>query len=216
MNNLLRSLISRRFAFVLLLLVSSSAQSGDIWPGYRGPTDQGHSDAVGLPLHWSETDHVVWKTPLPGKAWSSPVIWKDRIWLTDATEDGTQLFGVCVDLKTGKVLIRKRLRTIAAPQYCHPFNSYGSPSPVIEEGRVYITFGSPFVGCLDSESGDVIWQRTDFVCNHFRGPGSSPFLYNNLLILHFDGSDHQFVVAMDKKTGETVWQNRSNRRFSGH
>lgn len=190
----------------LLLVIGPPLLAADVWPNYRGPTDQGHSDALGLPLHWSETQNVVWKTPLPGKAWSSPVIWKDRIWLTDATEDGTQLTAVCVDLKTGKILIRKRLRTIAAPQYCHPFNSYGSPSPVMEEGRVYVTFGSPFVGCLDSQSGDVIWQRTDFVCNHFRGPGSSPFLYENLLILHFDGSDHQFVVAMDKKTGQTVWQ----------
>jgi outer membrane protein assembly factor BamB len=98
------------------------------------------------------------------------------------------------------------LRSLAAPQYCHPFNSYASPSPVTEQGRVYVTFGSPFIGCLDSESGDVIWQRTDFVCNHFRGAGSSPFLYKNLLIQHFDGSDHQFVVAMDKGTGETVWR----------
>jgi outer membrane protein assembly factor BamB len=192
----------------LLLVTIATVRAGETWTSFRGPVDQGHSDATGLPLEWSETENVVWKTPIPGKAWSSPVVWNDRIWLTNASEDGTQLSVVCVDRESGKILIRKRLRVVAAPQYCHPFNSYASPSPVIEEGRVYVTFGSPFVGCLDSESGDVIWQRTDFVCNHFRGSGSSPFLYENLLILHFDGSDHQFVVAMDKKTGETIWKTK--------
>lgn len=192
----------------LLLVAMTTVHAGETWTSYRGPDDQGHSDAVGLPLEWSETENVVWKTPIPGKAWSSPVVWNDRIWLTNATEDGTQLSAVCVDRESGKILVRKRLRVVAAPQYCHPFNSYASPSPVIEEGRVYVTFGSPFVGCLDSETGDVIWKRTDFVCNHFRGAGSSPFLYKNLLILHFDGSDNQSVVALDKMTGETVWETK--------
>ncbi len=193
-------------ALGLLVAMSLSVCAGDVWPSYRGPADQGHSDAVGLPLEWSESENVVWKTAVSGKAWSSPVVWKNRIWLTDAAEDGTQLVALCVDRESGKILIRKVLRTLAAPQYCHPFNSYGSPSPVLEDGRVYVTFGSPFIGCLDSESGDVVWQRTDFVCNHFRGPGSSPFLYKDLLIQHYDGSDRQYVVALDKRTGETVWQ----------
>lgn len=81
---------------------------------------------------------------------------------------------------------------------------------MIEAGRVYVSFGSPFNGCLDATTGAVLWQRTDFVCNHFRGAGSSPALFQNLLFLHFDGSDRQYVVAMDKNTGKTVWQtNRS-------
>ena len=197
----------------LLLAIGTTASSGDLWTSYRGPTDQGHCDAVGIPLEWSESANVVWKTPIPGKAWSSPVVWKDRIWLTNAPEDGSRLSVLCVDRESGKILIRKRLRSVVAPQYCHPFNSYASPSPVIEEGRVYVTFGSPLVACLDSHSGDVLWQRTDFVCNHFRGSGSSPFLYKNLLILHFDGSDNQFVVAMDKNTGETVWKTKRTADF---
>ncbi len=204
----LRTFLPRGFAAVscLLLVTSASVRAGDLWTSYRGPTDQGRSDAVGLPLNWSESSNVVWKTPIAGKAWSSPVVWKDRIWLTDAPDHGTQLFALCVDRESGKILIRKRMRTVVAPQYCHTFNSYASPSPVIEEGRVYVTFGSPYIGCLDSKTGDVIWERTDFVCNHFRGAGSSPFLHKDLLIQHYDGSDYQFVVAMDKKTGETVWK----------
>jgi outer membrane protein assembly factor BamB len=180
--------------------------AGENWTSYRGPTDQGHCHPANLPIRWSEQENVVWKTPIPGKAWSSPVIWGKRIWLTSATEDGTQLMVLCVDKDSGKVILRKRLRTVVAPQYCHPFNSYASPSPVIEEGRVYVSFGSPYNACLDSVSGEVIWERTDFVCYHFRGPGASPFLYKNLLLLHFDGSDFQYVVAMDKQTGQTVWR----------
>ena len=183
-----------------------AARAGEHWTSYRGPTDQGHCDAADLPVRWSEGENVVWKTPIPGKAWSSPVIWGDRIWLTNATEDGTQLSVVCVSKQSGKILRKKQLRVVAAPQYCHPFNSYASPSPAIEEGRVYVSFGSPYTACLNSESGAVLWERTDFVCNHFRGAASSPFIYQNLLILHFDGSDRQFVVAMDKQTGKTVWQ----------
>jgi len=182
------------------------AGAGENWTSYRGPTDQGYCESVNLPVRWSERENVAWKTPLPGKAWSSPVIWGDRIWLTTASEDGTQLSAICVAKSSGKILHQKTLRFVAAPQYCHPFNSYASPSPVIEEGRVYVSFGAPCTVCLNSSTGDVLWQRTDFVCNHFRGAGSSPMIYKNLLILHFDGSDRQYVVAMDKQTGKTVWK----------
>jgi outer membrane protein assembly factor BamB len=186
--------------------IVQAATAGENWTSYRGPTDQGYCDAADLPVRWSEDENVVWKTPISGKAWSSPVIWGDRIWLTTAPEDGTQLSALCVDKNSGKIIHTKRLHTVAGPQYCHPFNSYASPSPAIEEGRVYVSFGSPYTACLDSGTGEVPWSRTDFVCNHFRGAGSSPFIYKNLLVLHFDGSDRQYVVAMDKQTGKTVWQ----------
>jgi outer membrane protein assembly factor BamB len=97
---------------------------------------------------------------------------------------------------------------VATPQFCHKFNSYASPTPVIEDGRVYVTFGSPGTACLDTKTGARLWERTDFVCNHFRGAGSSPILWGDLLIMNFDGSDNQFVVALDGKTGQTVWQTK--------
>ena len=185
---------------------SERALSAENWTGFRGPTSQGVVAAADLPLQWNEDSNVIWKTPIEGKAWSTPVIWADRIWLTNAPPDGSRFSVVSIDKHSGQVLLNKLLQRIALPQYCHPFNSYASCSPVIENGRIYVTFGSPYNACLDTESGDVIWRRTDFVCNHFRGPGSSPLLYKQLLILHFDGSDRQFVVALDKRTGETVWQ----------
>ena len=198
--------VSSPLALCLIVIVATSAAGGENWTSYRGPTDQGHADGADLPVRWSESQNIAWKTPVPGKAWSSPVIWGDRIWLTNAGEDGSQLSVVCVDKNSGKIVLRKRLRYVVAPQYCHPFNSYASPSPVVEEGRVYVSFGSPYNACLDSKTGEPIWERTDFVCYHFRGAGSSPLIYKNLWILHFDGSDRQYVVALDKLTGKTVWQ----------
>ncbi len=187
-------------------LVAGRALAGDTWPQFRGPDGDGHSDARGLPLTWSETNHVTWKIPVHGKAWSSPVIWGKQIWLSTAAADGRELFAVCVDRDSGKVLRDLKLFDVETPQYCIPFNSYASPTPVIEEGRVYVTFGAPGTACLDTTTGQKLWERRDFVCNHYRGAGSSPVLYGNLLLLHFDGSDHQFVVALDKRTGKTVWR----------
>ena len=86
------------------------------------------------------------------------------------------------------------------------FNTYASPTPVIEPGRVYVTFGSPGTAAIDTATGKVIWERRDFECNHYRGAGSSPVIFRDLLLLHYDGSDLQYVVALDKRTGKTVWK----------
>jgi len=193
-------------AALLWLTFGCVAHADQDWVRFRGPTGQGVSDCTGLPLHWSDTQNVVWKTAIHGKAWSSPVVGKDQIWLSTATPDGHELGAVCVDRGNGRILIDEKLFDVANPQYCHPFNSYASPTPIIEAGRVYITFGSPGTACLDSATGKVIWQRTDFVCNHFRGAGSSPLLFGDLLIMNFDGSDYQFIAALDNKTGKTVWK----------
>jgi outer membrane protein assembly factor BamB len=134
------------------------------------------------------------------------VIWGDQIWLTTATPDGHQLFAVCVDRATGNIVRDLQIFDIKKPSYCIPFNSYASPTPVIEAGRVYVHFGSAGTACLDSASGKVLWTRQDLPCDHHRGPGSSPILHDNLLIVHFDGVDQQYVVALDKLTGKTVWK----------
>ncbi len=195
------------FLLVLMTAVATSSISGaENWPQFRGPEGNGHSDAKGLPLIWSETQNIKWKTPIHDRAWSSPAVWGDQIWLTTATEDGRQLFAVCIDRGSGKIIHDLKLFEIAKPQFAHKFNSYGSPTPVIEAGRVYVTFGSPGTACLDTKTGKVLWERQDFVCNHFRGAGSSPIIFHDLLFMNFDGSDHQFIVALDKKTGKTAWR----------
>jgi outer membrane protein assembly factor BamB len=176
------------------------------WPQFRGSTGDGLSPAKGLPLAWSETKNVKWKTPIPGRAWSSPVIWKKQIWMTSANPEGSELSVICVDRETGKVMQNRKIFAVEKPQPSIDFNSYASPTPVIEEGRLYATWGSPGIACLDTKTAKVLWERRDFVCNHYRGPGSSLTLFGNLLLHHFDGSDLQYVVALDKKTGRTVWR----------
>jgi outer membrane protein assembly factor BamB len=191
---------------LLLAAVIALAQ----WPQFRGADGNGVSTNTGLPLTWSETQNVRWKTAIHGRAWSSPVVLGRQVWLTTATPDGKQLFAVAIDKDSGKIIYDLKLFDVPNPQFAHAFNTYASPTPVIEEGRVYVTFGSPGTAALDTATGEVVWTRRDLECNHFRGAGSSPILFRNLLLMHFDGSDRQYVVALDKRTGKTVWQtNRS-------
>ncbi len=180
------------------------------WPQFRGLDGTGVSTNTGLPLTWSESQNVRWKTAIHGRAWSSPVILGRQVWLTTATPDGRELSAIAVDKDTGKILFDLKLFDVATPQFAHAFNTYASPTPVIEPGRVYATFGSPGTAAIDTATGKVLWARRDLECNHFRGAGSSPILFRNLLLMHFDGSDVQYVVALDKRTGKTVWKtNRS-------
>lgn len=206
-----RTTAARRILCTTLLtcLIGGRAALGDNWPEFRGPDGTGTASAT-LPLEWSETINVAWKTPIHGKAWSSPVIWGDQVWLTSATEDGRQMFALCVDLASGQIVRDIKLWEIEKPQFCYPFNSYASSTPVLEAGRLYAHFGSHGTACLDTVSGKVLWTRRDLPCNHHRGAGSSPILAGDLLILTFDGFDQQYVAALDKKTGRTVWKRNRN------
>jgi outer membrane protein assembly factor BamB len=186
-------------------LLAASVLLGWQWPEFRGPDGRGMAAGSGLPLRWSETGGVRWKTAVHGRAWSSPVVLDGQVWLTSATEDGRQLYAMAFDGETGRVVHDLKLFDVSTPQYAHPFNTYASPTPVIEPGRVYVTFGSAGTAALDTATGKVIWQRRDLECNHYRGAGSSPILFRDLLLLHYDGSDLQYVVALDKRTGKTIW-----------
>ena len=195
----------RCFIFLLGMFVANSTIAADNWPQFRGPNGDGSTDAK-LPLNWSESENVRWKVPIHGKAWSSPVIWGDHLWLTTATEDGTKMSAMCVDRHSGKVLRDLVVFENDEPRFCHPTNSYASCTPVIEEGRIYVHFGSYGTACLDTETGDKLWERRDIECNHWRGPGSSPIIHEDKLIVAYDGYDFQFVVAFDKGSGKTVWR----------
>jgi outer membrane protein assembly factor BamB len=193
-----------RWTLAALLLAAAPARAD--WPEFRGPDGTGRSAATGLPLTWSEQENVRWKVPIHGRAWSSPVVLGQQVWMTTATPDGRELFAIAVDRESGKVLHDLKLFDVEKPQYAHPFNTYASPTPFLEPGRAYVTFGAPGTAAIDTATGKVLWTRRDFECNHFRGAGSSPVVFGDLLLLHFDGSDHQFVVALDKRTGQTVWR----------
>jgi outer membrane protein assembly factor BamB len=201
-----------RFGFILLFVFGSLsvAHCGENWPQFRGPDGNGVSDATGLPLTFSDTENVRWKTPIHGKGWSSPVVWGDQVWLTTATEDGKEMFAICVDLASGKILHDIKLWDVAEPQPGIDYNSYASPSPVIEQGRVYVHFGAHGTAAIDTATGEILWKRQDLPCNHFRGAGSSPILVDNLVVLTFDGYDYNYLAALDKRSGEIVWKRDRN------
>lgn len=180
------------------------------WTEFRGVGGYGLSSAKGLPVTWSETENVLWKTPIHGKGWASPVILDGQIWLATATVDGKTMSGLCLDGATGRIVHDLVLFTNEAPRFCHPTNSYASCTPTVEKGRVYFHFGSYGTACVDSQSGKTLWTRRDFVSDDFRGPASSPVVFENLLFLTFDGVDFQFVVALDKTTGKDVWRKTRN------
>ncbi len=194
------------YSVVISIALTIPIAGQENWPEFRGPTGDGHALGADLPVEIAESANVKWKTPIHGLGWSSPVVWKNQVWVTTATEDGKQMFGVCVDLNTGIVLFDKLIHENDSPSFRHPTNSYASCTPAIEEGRVYLHFGSYGTSCLNTETGEIVWQRTDLECDHFRGPGSSPILFDDKLIVAFDGFDQQYVVALDKKTGKTLWK----------
>jgi outer membrane protein assembly factor BamB len=183
------------------------------WPEFRGPFGNGHVAAsgeatqIGLPLSWSETENIRWKTAIPHRGWSTPVAMNGQVWLTTATEDGHDYYAICLDADTGDVLHNKKLFHTDSPEPLgNRLNCYASPSPAIEPGRVYVHFGSYGTACLDTETGEVLWKRNDLPCRHYRGPSSSVVLFENMVILTFDGVDLQYVAALDKENGETVWK----------
>jgi outer membrane protein assembly factor BamB len=197
-----------RYSLALVALFSLTAlvQAGEHWPQFRGPAGTGISDSKGVPTNWSEKENIRWKVAIHDKGWASPVVWGDQVWLTTADKDGHKYYVLCIDRKSGKVLHDLKLFTVEKPDFCIPFNSYASPSPVIEAGRVYVHFGAYGTACLDTKTAKVLWERRDLKCDHWRGPGSSPIVYDKWLFLTFDGHDVQYVVALDKATGKTVWK----------
>ncbi len=201
----------------LMLASSSNATASDQvnWPVRTGPTLNGHvaeQDAKDLPTEWSEDPkkNIAWKLELEGFGHSAAIVGHNRIWLTSATKDGKEQFFYAIDQATGKVIHHKRLFENADPEpLLNAVNTYASPSCALEDDAVYVHFGTYGTAKLDPKTANIVWERKDIKCRHFRGPGSSPIIFRNLLILTFDGIDAQFVTALNKETGETVW--RTNR-----
>lgn len=200
------------------------------WPQWRGSDGQGHAEGTGYPSTWSDSEGVAWKTDLPGRGWSSPVIMGDQIWLSTAIEvpidpakekeklktntsdqpltllEEVKLHALCVDKTSGKLLHNLELHVERDPQWVHKLNSYASCTPVAEAGRLYCHFGTFGTFCVDTATAKVLWKNTDLKLMHENGPGSSPVLWEDKLIFHGDGSDVQFVAALDKATGKLAWK----------
>lgn len=191
------------------LVLAAPAQEGGstaAWPDYRGPRCDGHAQSARVPLRWSEQENVRWKTAIWGTGWSSPVVSGGQVWVTTADPTGHRLSTLAVDLESGEIVHDRVVFEVEKPESKNELNSYASPSPVIEGGRVFVHFGTYGTACLDTKTAKTLWERRDIHCDHMEGPGSSPILFDDLLIFNMDGGDVQYVIALDQATGKTRWK----------
>lgn len=189
------------------------------WPQFRGPTGQGISGESDLPLRWSGTDNIAWKTEVPGEGWSSPVVFDDRVYVTSTEKEGVECRVLCLARKTGDIL----WNTVVGMQVTKKKrreNSYATPTAVTDGKRVYAVFGSGLIAGLDV-GGKLLWTNREVEFYSHHGLGSSPTIYENLLIMPFDGSsetdakvgwkapwDKAVILAIDGESGKVVWRGR--------
>jgi outer membrane protein assembly factor BamB len=197
-----RALFFMSFILFMTFMPAPQAQ----WPQFRGPTGQGHSADTSLPLEWNETRNIAWKVPVPGLAWSSPVVANGRVWITTAVENrgAVSLRLLAFDAASGSQAVDVEVFRLGRTAAINPKNSQASPTPIVEAGRVYVHFGANGTAAL-TETGDVVWKaRFPYESQH--GNGGSPILYGDLLVFSCDGGDSAFVIALDKNTGKTRWK----------
>lgn len=222
MKSALLSLV-RRSSLALTLLSFAGAFSSvraEDWPRFRGPTGQGTSTEGNLPVEWSDTSAVRWKTEIPGQSWSSPIVWNDRIFVTTATDEGTSCRIVSLDVATGKVLWNIQVFQQELKRKENK-NSYATPTPVADGAAVYAVFGDGSFAAVDF-NGRVLWTHRDVKFYSQHGLGASPVLAGDLVIMPFDGSStgedksigwqkpwgESFILALDKGTGKERWRGR--------
>lgn len=201
-----------RCAFLVVVAASLAAHAeGEDWPQFRGPTGQGLSKARDLPVSWSDTENVAWKTPIPGKGWSSPIVYKDHVYLTTAvkgTRTPLSLRALCLREDTGTIVGNVEAFSSNAPTIQQK-NSHASPTPLIEGGRLFVDYGHHAVGCIDLQ-GNRVWRNMSLRYDPVHGSGGSPVLTETALIVSIDGAKQTYVVALDRATGQPLW--RADRR----
>ena len=191
------------------------------WPEFRGPTQDGHSTATDLPVEWSPEKNIIWKTDLPGRSWSSPIVAKGKVYLTNAVaakddnnlSDKVSLRVLSLDAATGALLWDKEMFSIDAPQSfgVHEKNSHASPTAVYDEGHVYVHYGHFGSACVD-ELGNIVWKTTEPAYKSEHGNGACPVIFQDLLILNCDGQEEPFVAALDKRDGKLRWKTVRGRK----
>ena len=192
-----------------IVLIAVPAAAGD-WPQFRGPTGDGHYSGAPLVTEWGPDTNVVWKTPIPGSGWSSPIVWKGKVYLTTAVpkdQGELSLRALCLDVASGKVDwdVEVFQPSKASAAKIHKKNSHASPTPTTDGERLYVHFGHMGTAALDL-MGKVLWTRTGLYAEPQHGCGGSPILVEGRLVFSCDAHDKQFVIALDAKSGETAWQ----------
>ena len=190
------------FSFILLNAQDKEAD----WTHFRGSAMDGLSMETDVPVSWNDSGGIAWKTSIEGKGWSSPVLLGNQVWLTTATAGGKEMRALCLDFTSGEILHNKVVFTPDSLFRKHAINSYATPTSALEKKRVYVHFGRSGTACLDTRTGETLWKRSDIQVEHIQGPGSSLLIYRDKLIVHLEGSDIQYILALDKATGKTIWQ----------
>lgn len=202
--------VRQRFALTLIL-VFASRSCAENWPEFRGPTGQGTSAAIGLPVTWDATRGVAWRIAIEGRGWSSPVLHEGRIYLSTAVPtanaDEQSLQAVCIDAANGtKVWQREIFRQpMTADASIHTKNSFASPTPLVRGQRLYVHFGPNGTAALDID-GNLIWANRDIRYDARHGGGGSPIASGELLVFNCDGVEQPFVVALSLDSGEERWR----------
>jgi len=201
-----KSVILHSLLFVFFLFAAKQVSSQEKnWTQFRGSNLNGMAISENIPLKWDESV-IKWKTAIHDKGYSSPVVYNNQIWVTTATTDGKKLYAVCLDYQTGNIIYDLLVFTPEVVEGKHSLNTYASPTPCIEKDKVYVHYGSMGTACINTADGSIVWKRTDLKCKHVQGPASSPIIYKDMLILHFEGTDVRFIVALDKTNGQTIWK----------
>ncbi len=192
----------------------ANALAGD-WPQFRGPAGDGHSPAKNVPTEWSKTSNIAWRVEPPGKGWSSPVVVDGCIYLTAAVplsgEDNDSadrsLRVMCLEARSGAMIWNEEVfpqPSASSPKGLHKKNGHASPTPVVQDGRIYLHFGHQGSACFTT-AGKKVWENRSFKYEPQHGGGSSPVIVGDRMVFSCDGRDHQFVLALKTKTGEIAW-----------
>jgi outer membrane protein assembly factor BamB len=195
-------------ASLTFVVLGSGLQAAD-WPAWRGPTGQGFCDEKNLPLKWSDKENVKWKVPLANQGNSTPVVSGDKIFLTQANKGGSERSLMCLARADGKVLWKKDVAYVEKERNYNE-SWYCNASPAIGGERVVVSFASAGMYCFDFD-GKELWKRTDLgKWEHQFGNGASPVLYGDLVIMwcgpNANSKDRNFLLAVEKATGKTVWE----------
>jgi outer membrane protein assembly factor BamB len=194
------------FFFIVSLFSYKQASSQDSnWTHFRGSNLNSIAVTDSIPLKWDESS-IKWKTQIHDNGYSSPVVYDNQIWVTTAKPDGKELYAVCINFQTGEIIYDIKVFSPGEVEGKHSLNTYASPTPCIEKGFVYVHYGSMGTACINTTNGSIVWKRADFKCKHIQGPASSPVIYKNLLLLHFEGTDVRYIVALDKSNGKLIWR----------
>jgi outer membrane protein assembly factor BamB len=198
---------NRNLLFAALTFSLSLSALAENWPAWRGPRADGICTETNLPLHWSKTENVRWRVPLPQPGNSTPIVWGHRIFVTQPITEGNRGTVMCFDRANGKLLWQSGV-AIPFKERTHKENTYSAGSAVTDGERVVCWFGSAGVVAYDLD-GKELWRTDLGKHDHEFGYGGSPVIHGDRVFLNFGPGVREFLVALDKKTGKELWRHQS-------